>query len=238
METTRLYWTNPTRREFEAEVIDRNESSVVLDRTAFYPTGGGQPHDTGTLEAGGEQWTVPAVSGQSRITHDVDGSPPTRGTTVRGTIDWDRRYAHMRYHTAQHLLSAVCLEEFDAPTVGNQLYTDRARLDCERDDRFSPADLGRIEEAVNEHIEADRSVKWYQLDRETAEAELDASRTRLDLLPDHVDPIRIVDIEGVDRTACAGTHVARTGAIGTLRVTGRETAGAGRERVRFTLSAG
>jgi misacylated tRNA(Ala) deacylase len=234
--TTELYLADSSRTSFEATVERVVDDRVVLDRTHFYPTGGGQPHDTGVLHADGTEWTVEDVRKQDTIYHVVDGDTPEEGTTVTGEIDAGRRRAHSRYHTAQHLLSAVLLDEFDAETTGNQLYADRARLDCEHE-RFSETDLGDVATRVNELIDAAHDVEWYTLDRETAETELDAERTRLHLLPDSITEVRIVDIGAgdVDRTACAGTHVENTSEIGEFSVTGRETAGSGQERIRFEL---
>jgi misacylated tRNA(Ala) deacylase len=234
--TTELYLDASSRTTFEATVDRVVDDRVVLDRTHFYPTGGGQPHDTGILRADGTEWAVTDVQKQDTIYHVVEGDAPEDGTAVTGEIDADRRRAHSRYHTAQHLLSAVLLEEFDAETTGNQLYADRARLDCEHE-RFSETDLADLETRVNELVDAGHDVEWYTLDRETAEAELDPERTRLHLLPDSITEVRIVDIgDGtVDRTACAGTHVENTSEIGEFTVTGRETAGSGEERVRFVL---
>lgn len=232
--TEPLYLDSSTRRTFDAAVTRVLGDRVVLDRTCFYPTGGGQPHDTGTLTADGSDWTVTDVTKKDTIYHTVSGDPPAEGTTVTGELDWERRVAHMRYHTAQHLLSAVLLEEFDAETTGNQLYDDRARLDCAYD-RFTREDFEVIETRVNDLIDDGLPVEWYTLDRETAEAELDPERTRIHLLPDSITEIRIVEIGDVDRTACAGTHVERTDEIGRFSITGRETKGSDEERVKFEL---
>lgn len=246
--TEALYLAESTRREFEATVSRVVDDRVVLDRTLFYPEGGGQPADRGILRAGDEEWTVRDVRKTDTIYHHLESGsetdpasdPPTAGTTVTGELDWERRRAHMRYHTAQHLLSAHLLAEYDAVTTGNQLYADRARLDC-RYDRFDDANLARIERELNDLIDADLPVRWYELDRDVAEERLDPERTRIDLLPDSISEVRIVEIgdedEPYDRTACAGTHVSNTAAIGSLEVTGRETAGSGEERIRFRLDA-
>ncbi len=233
--TDERYLVDTTARSFEATVERVAGDRIVLDSTLFYPEGGGQPHDTGTIAFDGEDSTVTDVQKKDTIYHTLDGPVPAEGQTVTGTIDWDRRHAHMRYHTAQHLLSAILLDEFDAQTTGNQLYADAARIDCQRD-RFSETDLERIEARVNELIADERPVTWDTWDRETAEAELDPDRTRLHLLPESITEVRIVEIEGVDRTACAGTHVTNTGEIGTFSVTGRETKGSDEERVRFELT--
>lgn len=232
--TDALYLEDSTIREFSA-VVERVEGDqVVLDRTQFYPTGGGQPHDTGVLRFDGEEADVVDVTGRGDIEHVLDGPIPEPGQTVTGVIDWERRFGHMRHHTAQHLLSAVLLDEFDAETTGNQVYGGRARIDTAYP-RFDDADLQHVEDCVNEYVDADLPVDTYTLDRETAEAELDPERTRLDLLPDSVTEVRIVEIEDIDRTACAGTHVQRTGELGSFVVTGRETKGPEEERIRFEL---
>ena len=144
----------------------------------------------------------------------------------------------MRYHTAQHLLSALLLDEYDAETTGNQLYDDHAHLDCAYD-RFTEDDLADIEVRLNDLVDATLPVRWYELDRAEAESTLDPERTRIHLLPDSITEVRIVEIgpesDPYDRTACAGTHVADTAEIGTVDVTGRKTQGSEHERVHFTL---
>ncbi len=232
--TEARYLRDTADRRFEATVEGVDEDRVVLDTTLFYPEGGGQPSDEGVLAFDETESAVVDVQQSDTIYHTLDGPVPERGRTVTGILDWDRRYAHMRYHTAQHLLSAVLLEDFEAMTTGNQLYTDRARIDCAYE-RFSDADLEAIQRRVNDLIDDERPVTWTTMDRERAEAELDPERTRLDLLPDTITEIRIVTIEGIDRTACAGTHVSNTSEIGHFSVTGRETKGSDEERVTFEL---
>jgi len=255
--TEQLYLDDDSVTAFDATVerVLSDPPRVVLDRTHFYPTGGGQPHDTGVLRATDDDrvWCVVDVKKRDTVYHalgpvedaDDDGGfpdPPEPGTAVRGEIDADRRAAHSRYHTAQHLLSALLLAEFDAQTTGNQLYGDRARLDASND-RFTDADLDRIETRLNELVADARPVSSYTMDREKAEATLDTERTRIDLLPDSIEELRIVEIAGAsegdepyDRTACAGTHVANTADINKVVVTGRETKGPEEERVRFALA--
>lgn len=239
--TEQRYLDDSTVREFETRVervIDDGDTArVVLDATHFYPEGGGQPADRGTL-SGTARWPVLDVQKTDEVYHTVEGDGPNVGERVIGGIDWDRRYAHMRYHTAQHLLSALLLEEYDAPTTGNQLYADHARLDCAYE-RFTDKDLADIETRMNELIEEARDVRWHTFGRERAEAELDLERTRLDLLPDSITEVRIVEIGDprtvFDRVACAGTHVSNTEEIGRVEVTGRETRGPDEERVEFVL---
>ncbi|OIB58363.1 alanyl-tRNA editing protein [Natrialba sp. SSL1] len=244
--TDALYLEDSEQTQFVATVDRIADDRVVLDQTAFYPEGGGQPADTGSLrlEDGDESWSVTDVQKRDTIYHHLelenDTEPPAPGTTVVGELDADRRRAHNRYHTAQHLLSAVLLEEFDAQTTGNQLYADRARLDCAYE-RFEDADLERLERRLNDLVDDELTVTWNTLDREDAEARLDPDRTRLHLLPESITEVRIVQIGAndnvIDRTACAGTHVENTGEIGHIEVTGRETRGPDEERVRFQLSA-
>ncbi|MDZ5812054.1 alanyl-tRNA editing protein [Halorubrum sp. AD140] len=273
--TEELYLADDTVTTFEATVERALDDRVVLDRTHFYPTGGGQPHDTGTLRVadgeGDARWRVvdvrkkdtiyhvlaPAGDGDGEATVDddatVDGdapSPPEPGTAVVGEIDAARRAAHSKYHTAQHLLSALLLREFDAETTGNQLYHDHAHLDAAYD-RFDDADLDRIETRLTELVADARPVTSYVMDRAEAEATLDPERTRIHLLPDSIEVLRIVEIgpasgadeaisesdaDPYDRTACAGTHVGNTAEIGEVVVTGRETKGSDEERVRFALA--
>lgn len=238
--TEQLYLADSSVQSFDATVERTLDDRVVLDRTHFYPAGGGQPADHGTISADDRTWTVGDVQKKDTIYHTLEGDedPPAEGATIQGTLDWDRRAGHMRHHTAQHLLSAVLLEEFDAETTGNQLYHDRARIDVAYD-RFSDDDLEAIGARMNELIDDDLPVRWYEMERERAEAELDTSRTRIDLLPKSITELRIVEIgnpeDPLDRTACAGTHVESTGVLGEFRPTGRETKGSDEERVRFRL---
>ncbi|GAB6879201.1 alanyl-tRNA editing protein [Halorubrum gandharaense] len=264
--TEQLHLADDDRLAFEATVERALDDRVVLDRTAFYPTGGGQPHDTGTLElaadAGADQadgtnraarWRVTTVEKRDTVYHtlepvgDAPATPP-EGAAVSGKVDAERRRNHSRYHTAQHLLSAVLLDLFDAETTGNQLYADHAHLDA-ASDRFSADDLDRIERRLNELVAEDRPVRSYTMARPKAEATLDPERTRIELLPDSITELRIVEVgpavgaddedadaEPFDRTACAGTHVDATGEIGEVVVTGRETKGSAEERVNFVLA--
>lgn len=249
--TEQPYLADSTVKTFEA-TVERTVSDdrVVLDRTHFYPEGGGQPADHGTLRTeDGRKWAVVDVQKHDGIHHYLEGEDsvendelPDVGSTVTGELDWQRRHSHMRYHTAQHLLSALLLTEYDAETTGNQVRAYKATLDCAYE-RFHEDELQQIEQRMNELVEQARPVDWSVLDRATAEAELDPERTRLALLPDSITEIRIVEIGGTDgetepsdRTACAGTHVGNTEEIGAVTVTGRETKGSDEERITFELA--
>jgi misacylated tRNA(Ala) deacylase len=243
------YLADSTVRTFEATVDRVVDDRVVLDATHFYPTGGGQPHDTGrltveTADGDRQTWHVTDVRKTDTIYHTVvadddAATVPTEGTTVTGELDWERRHAHMRYHTAQHLLSAQLLDVYDAETTGNQLYADHAHLDAGYD-RFTETDLADIETELNALVESALPVRWYELDRAVAEERLDPERTRIHLLPESITAVRIVEIgpedDPLDRTACAGTHVADTGEIGEVEITGRETKGSDEERLNFVLA--
>jgi misacylated tRNA(Ala) deacylase len=252
--TEQAYLNDPSVRQFEAraERALGDPPRVTLDRTHFYPEGGGQPADHGTLTADGETWRVTGVQKRDDVYHELDREPPAPGTDLTAELDAERRAGHERYHTAQHLFSALLLDEYDAATRGNQLYTDRARIDAEHG-RFNDDDLAAIERRMNNLVTDARPVRWYTMDRETAEATLDTDRTRIHLLPDSIQELRIVEVgapgsgqrgrtEGpvggeapFDRTACAGTHVTDTTDVGPVTVTGRETGGSGRERLHFEL---
>ena len=137
-------------REFEAAVLERGPDFVVLDQTAFYAEGGGQPWDTGVLRwAGGEAKVIKVTKEKGVIRHFLDRMPDA--AEVHGVVDWDRRYAHMRYHTSQHLLSGIVWSIYGARTVGNQLYADRARVDFQPVS-FTPEDLKRIEDECNRAV--------------------------------------------------------------------------------------
>ncbi|AEN07196.1 alanyl-tRNA editing protein [Halolamina sp.] len=247
--TEQLYLADSTVREFDA-TVERTVSNdrVVLDRTHFYPEGGGQPNDTGIISTETGEWRVVDVQKHDGIHHylepaeGTDADFPEAGTTVTGELDWERRHNHMRYHTAQHLLSALLLDEYDAETTGNQVRAHKATLDCAYE-RFHTDDLEHIEALLNELVAEARPVEWSVMDREEAEVTLDPERTRLSLLPDSITEIRIVEIGGAspdeepfDRTACAGTHVSNTESIGEVTVTGRETKGSDEERITFELA--
>jgi misacylated tRNA(Ala) deacylase len=228
------------RREFDARVVDVDESTrtVVLDRTLFYTEGGGQPPDHGSLSwDGGAARVVDVRKDHGEIRHTIEGDLPEEDTTVHGELDWERRHAHMRYHTAQHVVSKVVLDEYGASTAGNQIYEDHARIDFEPAD-FDDKDLRDIEERANALIERDLSVEKENRSRAVLEAETPDGRTNLDLIPGHVDPLRAVSIGDIDVCPCGGTHVDSLGELGELEIVERESKGADTERIEFVLRDG
>jgi misacylated tRNA(Ala) deacylase len=235
-ETELLYSTDAYVRSFDATVVEITpEGGVVLDRTAFYPTGGGQPHDVGTLSwDGGSAAVVEVRKSGPQVVHRLEGQAPTPGTRLHGEIDWERRYALMRHHTALHSMSGVIFQLFGATVTGGQMYPDRARMDFLLPD-LSAERLKRIEERTNELLGEGHAVSIRFLPREEAFQIPDLIRTRVNLLPEGIDVIRVVNIEGVDQQADGGTHVANTREVGRVRITGSENKGKGNKRLEIAL---
>ena len=231
MATDLLYLRDAYLTDFEATVVAVRDGAVALDRTAFYPTGGGQPHDTGTL--GG----LPVVSVRKEddvVWHAVDGSPPPVGAIIRGQVDWDRRHRLMRTHTALHVLCGVIWNEWRVPVTGGNMEPLSARMDFE----FDPVPDGfaaRIEELVNAELAADRPITVGFLPRDTAVQDEDLIRTKVSLIPESVTEIRVVDIVGLDKQADGGTHVHATAEVGRLRVLKLENKGKGNKRIRLEV---
>jgi misacylated tRNA(Ala) deacylase len=207
--------------EFEATVTETTEDYVILDGTHFYPGGGGQPADRGTIEwADGEVSVVDARKNHGDVRHYVDGTPlPDPGTTVTGRIDAERRDRLTRLHTAQHVLSRVVLDEFGAATVGNGLAVDGGWVEFEG----AAIDIEVVERLTNAAVERDLAVHKAERPRSAVEDAVPDGRAQLDAIPDHVDPMRTVEIGDFDVCPCGGTHVDRLGDVGAVRVTGRST---------------
>ena len=226
--------------EFEATATEVDDDYVVLDGTYFYPEGGGQPADHGHLSWDGGRARVRTVrKNHGDVRHyvaDVTGDLPEAGATVAGEIDAERREAHRRMHTAQHVVSRVVLDEYGAATAGNQIHADRSRIDFEPVD-FDDEDVERIERLSNEAIERDPDVRKAERPREEVEERTEAGRALLDMIPDHVDPLRVVEVEGFDYCPCGGTHVDSLGDVGRIRITDRTSKGEDTERVAFELAS-
>jgi misacylated tRNA(Ala) deacylase len=223
-------------REFDARVLRRKDDYVVLDRTAFYPEGGGQPTDVGSLSWPGGHVRVARVEKKGIIKHVLEGDPLAVPDQVHGSIDWDRRHAHMRMHTAQHLISAVVLELYGAHTVGSQLYVDRSRIDFDRA-KLTDADIETARRRFDELVDQGIPVRVYELPREEVEGRVKVGRAQLDLLPRAVTRLRVIEIVGYDLCPCAGTHVRGLSELGHMVPLGRESKGAQKERLHYTLEA-
>lgn len=231
MPTELLYLRDAYLRTFPATVTGVDGEAVCLDRTAFYPTGGGQPHDTGRL---GDAAVTGVRKDGDAVWHTLAGAVPAVGTTVEGALDWDRRYALMRTHTALHVLCGVIWNEWRTAVTGGNMEPGSARMDFE----FDPLPDGfgsRVEELVNAELRAARPIEVGFLPRHTAVMDEDLIRTKVNRIPESVPEIRVVDIVGLDKQADGGTHVARTDEVGAVRVVKTESKGKGNKRIRLEV---
>lgn len=235
--TSRLELADQTLREWDATVLDSSPEGVVLDRSAFYPGGGGQPPDHGTLLWGGVQTRiVGARRGDDLVLVPAEGDPvPPVGTAVRGAVEDARRTALMRTHSGLHLLSGVVLRDFGALVTGGNMEPLEARMDFNLPE-VPEGFKDRVAEACAQEVAADRSIEITTLPRTEAFAtHPDLIRTAKDLLPPDLEVVRIVDIVGLDTQADGGTHVASTRAIGRIEVVKVESKGKGFRRLRVRL---
>lgn len=215
--TELIYQTDSYAREFDAEVTghDVEKNAVLLDRTAFYPGGGGQPNDTGHLIVNGHVYPVTGV--QRGNLHVIEGELPAVGTVVKGVLDWDRRFKLMRTHTAMHILCGVVWRDYHASVTGGNMEPLKGRLDFEFE-RMEKELVGEIEAAINAEVAAGRDVFVKILPREEAFQIPDLIRTKINLLPDGITEVRTVEIRGLDLQADGGTHVANTREVGPLKI--------------------
>lgn len=234
MATDLVFLRDAYLRELEATVVEVRDNALVLDRTIFYPTGGGQPHDTGIIDG---QLVVDVRKEGDVVVHTlIDGAAvPSVGSSVLCHVDWERRHKLMRTHTAMHVLCGVIWNEWHVPVTGGNMEPLTARMDFE----FSPLPddfAARVEELVNEAIARDHRIEVSFLPRDTAVMDEDLIRTKVSLIPESVKEIRVVDIVGLDKQADGGTHVASTREVGTFRVAKVENKGKGFRRVRVELT--
>jgi alanyl-tRNA synthetase len=212
--TSRIYYTDAYCQTFDARVVRAFEHdgapAVLLDRTAFYPTSGGQPHDVGSL---GDATVVDVVDDDGDVVHVLSAALP-EGAVVHGQIDWARRFDHMQQHTGQHVLSAALVRACNAPTVSFHLGNDTATIDIAS--AVAPADLERAVDDANRVVWDDREVAI----RFVSEQEARALPLRKESA--RQGELRLIEVPDLDLSACGGTHVARTGAIGLIAVTGTE----------------
>ncbi|HEU5476112.1 MAG TPA: alanyl-tRNA editing protein [Actinophytocola sp.] len=234
-----LFTTDAYLRSFDSTVleVDREQGRIALARTAFYPGGGGQPHDTGELTWGGSTAPVTRVRREGgRIWHWVDALElPPAGTEVLGSLDWSRRHLLMRTHTALHILCGVIWTEFRIPVTGGNMDPGKGRLDFPLESMS--VELGqRVEGRINEEIQRAREIVVEFLGRSAADLDESLIRTAANLIPREIDPLRVIDIVGLDRQADGGTHVANTADVGSVRVTGTESKGKGNKRIRIEVA--
>ncbi|HJW97397.1 MAG TPA: alanyl-tRNA editing protein [archaeon] len=232
-----LYLLNPYLKEFEATVTKTDRTYVVLDQTAFYPNAGGQPFDKGVIERLSDHKVFGVVyvgKFNDTISHEVDQIGLQVGDKVKCRIDWERRYIHMRMHTAAHVLSKVIFDSTGAKTSGNQLGEDQSRIDF----TLENFDRDRIFEwfqEVNKRIQKGAEVHSRLLSREEAFRIPDLVRSNVTLIPETVKVIRVVDIPGVDIEACGGTHLRNISEIGKIVFLKAENKGKDNRRIYFTL---
>jgi misacylated tRNA(Ala) deacylase len=236
-ETERLFLKDAYLRSTEATVIDvdSDAGAVALDRTVFYATSGGQPHDTGQLVWPHGAAAVHDVRSDGEVIwHHIHGDLPDVGTVVEAALDWDRRHQLMRTHTAMHLLCGVIYNEWGQSVTGGNMKPLEGRMDF----AFDPLPDGfadRVTEMVNDEIAADRRIEISFLGRGVALTDEALIRTKVNLIPESVSEIRVVDIVGLDKQADGGTHVASTGEVGEFEVTKTESKGKGFRRVRVKI---
>ena len=234
--TEELFLEDAYLREFEARVMKLDGREVILDRTAFYPGGGGQPPDKGSLGIGPVRASVVDARREGGgIVHVLDNPIPDTVGELKGDLDWERRFAHMRHHTALHVLSGVIWENFGAKVTGGQMRADRARMDFSFPGEWTLDVVGEIERLTNEALASARPVKVYGLPREEALKNPDLIRTQVNLVPERVEVIRIVEIEGLDTQADGGTHVANTREVGEMEITNHKSKGRQNKRIEFVL---
>jgi misacylated tRNA(Ala) deacylase len=216
--------------------VDGADGRLLLDRTVFYPGGGGQPHDVGALWIGDDRLDVVRVTQDGHgVWHWVEGSLPGRGTQLSGEVDWDRRYALMKTHTAMHALCGVVWERYQSPVTGGNMQPGEGRLDFDLPE-WDPEDKASLEAELNRQLALSLPVEVSFLPR--VEADLDPSliRTKINLLPAALSEVRVIDIVGLDRQADGGTHVASTTEVGGVTVAKVESKGKGFRRIRVRLN--
>jgi len=237
-----LCYTDAYARRIDARVVAAEDGQLLLDRTVFYPGGGGQPYDTGSIAspADARRWAVAGARKRGDdIWHEIGQTAegPTIGETVTAELDWERRYALMRTHSALHVLCGVVWRDHGASVTGGNMEPLSGRMDFEFETMRGEL-VAEIERRVNEEIAADREIRVAHLPRDEAFKIPDLIRTKINLLPAGIETVRTIEIVGLDLQADGGTHVARTSEIGPVRVTGYESKGRINKRIRIALESG
>ena len=223
--------------QFTAEVIGIEDNKVVLDQTLFYPLGGGQNWDLGSIDGPNGKMNVIEVRGRDAIYHTIEDTFELEiGDEVSGIIDFERRYAHMKMHTAQHLVSGIAYEMFDGVrTVGNQIHTEKSRIDF-KPIQFTEDMLSELQSVVNENIQLGLEVTDSQMTRDEINSIMPQERTNMDLLPSFINDLRVITIgDKQDLCPCAGTHVRNISEIKGIEFIGKKSKGKGTQRVTYQL---
>ncbi len=219
-------------KDFDARVVDRGPDYVVLDRTAFYAEGGGQPDDHGLLRwSGGEAKVLRVTKEKGVIRHHLDRLP--EADIVHGVIDWERRYKHMRMHTSQHVMSGLVFRIFAARTVGNQIHADFSRVDFQPAN-FTSNDLKRIEDGCNAVADAAMDVRIFEEDRVAVQNRVE-DRALLDLIPQSIRRLRIIEVGKADYCPCGGTHLRNSREIGHVHILEKRSKGKETDRISYEL---
>jgi len=237
--TELLCHTDSYIQEFDATVVavDTTSRAVVLDRTAFYPGGGGQPHDLGWLLASGESLAVTKMARRDgQLWHNIAGAFPAVGTVVHGCLDWERRYQLMRTHTALHVLCGVVWRDYGALVTGGNMEPLQGRMDFEFE-ALRRELVDEIEARVNNEVQQKRDVCVRLLPRVEAMHIPDLIRTKINLLPEGIAEVRTVEIVGLDLQADGGTHVANTREVGHIRVVDYQSKGKINKRIYIAVEA-
>ena len=233
--TELLYTTDAYVQNFAAVVTAVTDDGIILNKTAFYPGGGGQPNDEGTLTAGEQTWVVTKVKKVGgEVVHFVEGELPGVGTAITGQLDWDRRYKLMRTHAAMHILCGVVWRDYGASVTGGNMDPLKGRMDFEFETMRQEL-VTEIETAVNVEVEAARATRVQILPREEAFQIPDLIRTKINLLPEGISEVRTVELVGLDLQADGGTHVANTKEVGRMRITDYKSKGKINKRIYVEL---
>ena len=233
--TELLFHEDSYLKTFTAIVTDVSEHGISLDRTAFYPGGGGQPCDFGKFQSESQTLTIGRVRKvDGEVWHEIDGDPPEAGVNLEGQLDWERRYQLMRIHTAMHILCGVIWRDYGASVTGGNMQPLRGRMDFEFESMHKEL-VAEIAVKINLEVNASRSVKTAILPRAEAFQIPDLIRTKINLLPPAISEVRVVEIEGLDLQADGGTHVANTEEVGQIRIVDYKSKGAINKRLVIEL---
>lgn len=235
--TKELYYEDAYIKAFQATVADVGEKGLTLNQSAFYPGGGGQPHDIGSFKLSDRAINVLKVRrAEGQIWHQFEGDAPDVGEELDGILDWDRRYQLMRVHTAMHILCGVIWRDYGASVTGGNMQPLRGRMDFEFETMQKEL-VHEIEQKINQEVGLGRDVKTAILPREEAFKIPDLIRTKINLLPQAIKEVRIVEIEGLDLQADGGTHVANTSEVGRIQIVDYKSKGAINKRLVVELEA-
>ena len=234
--TRPLYHEDSYLKEFQATIVEQVDGGVILDQSAFYPGGGGQPSDEGILKDGFIEYSVTRIRRDATsLIHLIDGETPKTGTRITGVINWGRRYQLMRTHTGLHILCGVIWRDYGAHVTGGDMQPLKARMDFELE--HMSADFAKeVEQRVNAEVAASRPVSTDYLEREEAMNIPDLIRTKINLLPINIKQVRVVNIHDLDMQADGGTHVANTTEVGRIRIVGHESKGRINKRLRIEIA--